>query len=189
MKLELNLHEFCQLQYHVHFADGNPMEFESTGFPSDLPFIDSVIFVIFMKSELLYLPRESFSARYGATFFTYELLGYHMVGGPCCNPSHIEYEIKVIRANRNWIVHRRFREFYELGQFFRQSMNISTPLPRRTLCTPSISDEEFLDKRKEELDTFLDELLRELAITTGRNIMSMKDILEFFRLVEPNKVD
>jgi hypothetical protein len=136
-----------------------------------------------MSLELLYFPRNVFSPRYGHSFFTYAITGYHSVNDGCCNSKqYVVYEIRVTNGDKTWMVYRRFSEFYELGRFFIDSKHLNITLPSKTLCRPTIGDEEFLNHRLEKLDGFLDELLRSLAVSSKRNVLALKEVVSFLRL-------
>lgn len=145
---------------------------------------------------MFYLTEKDFSPRFDDTFFTCSITSRLTLETP---PSHstnepnksstsrhhpaIYYEIKVKCGHKDHVVHRRYSEFRKLLDDLRRNpphwsereFLSQIHVPPKT-CLFSKVDDEFLDNRQEELDIFLENILKR------PNYASHTAICNFLRL-------
>mmetsp|Transcript_11473 Transcript_11473/g.21455 ORF Transcript_11473/g.21455 Transcript_11473/m.21455 type:complete len:160 (-) Transcript_11473:537-1016(-) len=133
---------------------------------------------------MFYLTEKDFSPRFDDTFFTCSIMTRHLLEKPPQSSTEsttrnddsmsksrhhiaIYYEIRVKCGHKNHIVHRRYSEFRNLLDELKR--NPPHPSEREFLsqvhvppktCFFSKVDYEFLDNRQEELEIFLEHLLK-----------------------------
>lgn len=132
---------------------------------------------------MFYLTEKDFSPRFDETFFTCSITSRCTLETPPSNSStnetiiskstrhhpSIYYEIKVKCGHKDHVVYRRYSEFRTLLDDLRRNPPQSSlserdflsqvHIPPKT-CFFSKVDDEFLDNRQEELEIFMESILK-----------------------------
>jgi hypothetical protein len=159
------------------------------------------------NAAILYFPKKHFSSRFGEKFFTIDINECHNDDSNsylCCNNQATYYNILISCGRDSWIVKRRYSEFVTLRLSILQAIlsnnnsssnsidrminkdtvkinTIDLPLlPPKTILS-IINDENALEKRKKELDIFLDKLLSYLS---SNNMIQLKCIRQFLGIID-----
>lgn len=119
------------------------------------------------SASLLYFPIKQFSPRFGDCFFTVEILSFTKRKASsklCCLSDVVFYEVEVKRGRLSWRVFRRYNEFASLFESldndeFSFPPNSLVGFPKKSIYSNFIHDAAFLEKRKKQLETVLDNIL------------------------------
>lgn len=143
------------------------------------------------SSSLLYFPIKQFSPRFGDCFFTVEILSFTKRKASsklCCISDVIFYEVEVKRGRLSWTVYRRYNDFASLFESLDKedltsSANDFVTFPRKSVYSNFIYDAVFLEKRKKQLETVLDNILtaastRSIAITNCTAIITFLELTQ-----------
>lgn len=130
--------------------------------------------------ELLYFPIQQFSPRFGDNFFTCTVSHFKPCDSDICFvPNYIAFSLNVSVGRKSWETERRFSEFVTLTNYIRDKypkLRTSLPaLPPKT-CFRVLTDETFLNERKDKLRDSLDELLRFLS---REKVVADRKVLDF----------
>ena len=159
-----------------------------------------------MTAAILYFPRKHFSSRFGDKFFTIDINEYNNDDSNdyyCCNNQATYYNILISCGKDSWIVKRRYSEFVNLRLSIIRAIlsnnndtnsidrmvnkdtvilnTIDLPLlPPKTILS-IVNDDNALEKRKKELDSFLDKLLSYLS---SHNMIQLKCLRQFLGIID-----
>ena len=119
------------------------------------------------SASLLYFPIKQFSPRFGDCFFTVEILSFTKRKASsklCCISDVVFYEVEVKRGRLSWRVFRRYNDFASLFESldndeFSFPPNSLVGFPKKSIYSNFIHDDVFLEKRKKQLETVLDNIL------------------------------
>jgi hypothetical protein len=130
--------------------------------------------------ELLYFPIKQFSPRFGDNFFTCTIERFIPCDSDVCFvTNYITFNLKVSLGRENWDIERRFSEFVTLINYIREQypqFQTSLPATPPKTCFRVLTDEKFLNERKDKLCELLDELLRLLS---REKVVSDRKVLDF----------
>lgn len=134
--------------------------------------------------ELLYFPPKQFSPRFGNNIFTATLENFERVKPiDSCGSKYVVFVVLISRGRSAWAVKRRFSDFEKLLIFLKEKYRFTAQpfptLPPKT-WTSVVNDDDFLQERAIELQTFLNELLTTMHMEKMLLDDKLTEFLEFY---------
>ena len=136
------------------------------------------------KLDLIYLPKQTFSPRYGDNYFSFDICNHTIAtedrGCLCPHEKVIYYTITIMKGKNTWQISKRYSEILKLYEKLRLSNEFRSKLrfPKKTWFN-IINDQKFLFERQQGLSIVLDLILIELQ---NKKHLCHSDIISFLQL-------